>query len=452
MAANWIILLLVVIPLVVQSQEPGSFQTPTAFTKGQTANLHLTKGEIIPFNKRITEIGANFGVSGSFICQTPGLYAFTFYGLTEQNWELWLEMMKNDELVASIYGYTYADYADAGNAAILHLNVGDKVYLKAHDDYDQTLYGQGDQIYTTFTGELLFADNVELDAVNSYGAVGFSGVMTVNASISDGSAVIYNKAITNMGNAYDPTTGTFTAPVEGAYLFHFHSLSHSDEEAWLELFHNGQYVVASYGYTVGSYADSGNSVVLHLKKGDTINVKARPGTDVKLYGDSDEYYTTFCGALLSPTVHGSGSGQGNQQEIAFSVGLTHNEDSTNGPRVVFDRVFINLGQNFNIYTGTFTASVGGIYAFHYHALGQKGQEVWMELYHNYIYVNSLYSHTSGSYGPGSNSAVLELVAGDTVYLDIKHHDTYLYGGGDEVYSTFSGYLLSPISSTHPVVG
>lgn len=60
----------------------------------------------------------------------------------------------------SVYAYTYADYADAGNAAILHLNVGDKVYLKAHDDYDQTLFGQGDQVYTTFTGELLFADNV----------------------------------------------------------------------------------------------------------------------------------------------------------------------------------------------------------------------------------------------------------------------------------------------------
>uniref|UniRef100_K1PUS5 Complement C1q-like protein 2 n=1 Tax=Magallana gigas TaxID=29159 RepID=K1PUS5_MAGGI len=97
-------------------------------------------------------------------------------------------------------------------------------------------------------------------------------------------------------------------------------------------------------------------------------------------------------------------------------------------------------------------SVGGIYAFHYHALTQQGQEAWVELYHNYIYVNSLYGHTSGSYGPGSNSAVLELVAGDTVYLDIKHHDSFLYGGGDEVYSTFSGYLLSPIDSHHPVVG
>ena len=86
---------------VVQSQNPGNTQTPTAFTKGQTTNLHLTKGEKIPFNKRITEFGATFDAEGAFVCQTPGLYAFTFYGLTEQNWELWLEMMKNDQLIAS---------------------------------------------------------------------------------------------------------------------------------------------------------------------------------------------------------------------------------------------------------------------------------------------------------------------------------------------------------------
>lgn len=59
----------------------------------------------------------------------------------------------------TVYAYTYADYADAGNAAILHLNAGDRVYLKAHDDYDQTLYGADGEIYTTFTGELLFADD-----------------------------------------------------------------------------------------------------------------------------------------------------------------------------------------------------------------------------------------------------------------------------------------------------
>lgn len=77
------------------------------------------------------------------------------------------------------------------------------------------------------------------------------------------------------------------------------------QEAWLELFHNDQYVVASYGYVKGYYADSGNSVVLQLKKWDTVKVKARSGSDVRLYGNYDEFYTS--GALLAPSIHGVGS-------------------------------------------------------------------------------------------------------------------------------------------------
>lgn len=62
-------------------------------------------------------------------------------------------------VLPSVYAYIVNDYGAAGNAAILHLDVGDRVYLKARDNRDQTLYGQEHQIYTTLTGELLYADN-----------------------------------------------------------------------------------------------------------------------------------------------------------------------------------------------------------------------------------------------------------------------------------------------------
>jgi len=61
----------------------------------------------------------------------------------------------NGKLVASSYGYSTGTYADSGNSAMLHLTTGDRVYIKAHDDYDNALYGAPDQIYTTFTGVLL---------------------------------------------------------------------------------------------------------------------------------------------------------------------------------------------------------------------------------------------------------------------------------------------------------
>jgi len=60
-----------------------------AFTEGQTAHLHLTKGEILTFNKVITDIGSGIGSDGIFTCATPGLYAFHFYSLTRSNGEIW---------------------------------------------------------------------------------------------------------------------------------------------------------------------------------------------------------------------------------------------------------------------------------------------------------------------------------------------------------------------------
>ena len=98
------------------------------------------------------------------------------------------------------------------------------------------------------------------------------------------------------------------------------------------------------------------------------------------------------------------------------------------------------------------APVDGLYVFHYHVLAQLGKQVWVELYHNYRYVNTAYGHTTGSYGVGSNAAALELTSGDVVFLDIKHHDSYIYGAFDDVYATFTGYLIAQLANYHPVIG
>ena len=76
------------------------------FTQGQTLHLNASRGETLLFNKAISSIGSNFNQNKEFVCQTPGLYVFSFYGLTRSDSEIWLELMKNEELVASIYGYT----------------------------------------------------------------------------------------------------------------------------------------------------------------------------------------------------------------------------------------------------------------------------------------------------------------------------------------------------------
>ena len=83
-----------------------------------------------------------------------------------------------------------------------------------------------------------------------------------------------------------------------------------------------------------------------------------------------------------------------------------------------------------------------MYVFHYHALSDINSAVWLELYHNDQYVNSLYGHSGHGWAGGSNTATLELAVHDTVHIDMRTHNSAMSGQGNEIYGTFSGYLLT----------
>lgn len=124
--------------------------------------------------------------------------------------------------------------------------------------------------------------------------------------------------------------------------------------------------------------------------------------------------------------------------MSFSVGLSHH---FSGMTLIFDRVFSNRGGGYNPSTGHFTAKESGVYVFHFHALSRSDAKVWAELYHNYHYIDSLYGRSNGEFAAGSNAAVIDLVAGDTVFLKSRQSTNSYFGTPDEVYCTFSGYNL-----------
>lgn len=119
---------------------------------------------------------------------------------------------------------------------------------------------------------------------------------------------------------------------------------------------------------------------------------------------------------------------------------------------MWDKVYSNHGGGFDQSTGVFTAKVAGVYVFNFHSLAQQDEEVWLELYHNMQYVNSLYGHAPHGWAGGSNTAALMLNVGDTVYVNMKDTNTMIYGATDEIYSTFSGYLLTPMHGGGAIVG
>ncbi|KAL3060882.1 hypothetical protein OYC64_009149 [Pagothenia borchgrevinki] len=109
----------------------------------------------------------------------------------------------------------------------------------------------------------------------------------------------YSKVFTNIGQAYSPTTGIFTAPVRGVYYFRF-NVWQARGSVWtgVELYHNDQMKMRLHDYNDGiGFVSASNSMVLQLEKGDVVYIVLTSG-----YGVYDDSYNhiIFSGFLLFP--------------------------------------------------------------------------------------------------------------------------------------------------------
>ncbi|BFZ22940.1 hypothetical protein BsWGS_25979 [Bradybaena similaris] len=120
--------------------------------------------------------------------------------------------------------------------------------------------------------------------------VGFSATMNETKNFTDGQTVKYNNVITNAGNNYDPNTGVFTAPMTAYYACHIHALSLTG--FWFQLIHNEVPRVSAQGTTPNAWAMGGNSVLLYVKAGERVYVRAVLYKS-SAFGDSKQNYATF---------------------------------------------------------------------------------------------------------------------------------------------------------------
>ncbi|GAA6229248.1 golgin subfamily A member 3-like [Lates japonicus] len=109
----------------------------------------------------------------------------------------------------------------------------------------------------------------------------------------------FSKVFTNIGKAYSPTTGFFTAPVKGVYFFRFTVCGHREEGIGVQLFHNKKsiiYNVQSWPYNSESHFEyQSNAVILELNAGDELYL-VLPEWDTMF--DNLNNHSTFSGFLL----------------------------------------------------------------------------------------------------------------------------------------------------------
>nr|KAG5687043.1 hypothetical protein BaRGS_002416 [Batillaria attramentaria] len=110
----------------------------------------------------------------------------------------------------------------------------------------------------------------QLQAENNHN-VAFSAYMShqPNVPASDGSIVPFGGVITNVGNAYNPSSGVFTAPYSGPYMFFVHADITHDYRAF-NLCRNGHVVIACHNDQDASRLACGG--VMALSPGDTVTV------------------------------------------------------------------------------------------------------------------------------------------------------------------------------------
>ncbi|XP_059361684.1 complement C1q-like protein 2 [Carassius carassius] len=112
--------------------------------------------------------------------------------------------------------------------------------------------------------------------------------------------LIYENVFLNTGDAYDPNTGIFTAPVRGVYAFRVFSKAFGSPERDVTagLFKNDQHIISTHGVQASGFMSSSNGVSLLLEEGDKMKVNLYPGQWI--FDDGEHHHSTFSGHLLFP--------------------------------------------------------------------------------------------------------------------------------------------------------
>ncbi|KAI8775437.1 complement C1q tumor necrosis factor-related protein 7 [Biomphalaria glabrata] len=85
-------------------------------------------------------------------------------------------------------------------------------------------------------------------------SVGFSAIYNSPRLLEPGETLIYNKVITNVGGAYNPSTGIMTCPLSGLYVINVGGLSTPGNLMTLNLYHNGKYLITVHAYDESAHS------------------------------------------------------------------------------------------------------------------------------------------------------------------------------------------------------
>ena len=125
--------------------------------------------------------------------------------------------------------------------------------------------------------------------------VAFTAGMTSSSTTWRGDILVFPHVITNKGQGYSSSSGKFTAPRDGTYVFTVTGVSFAKKPLTLDIVHDGVSKVKTWSDSSASHQTGTNLVVLELDRGDAVWVRRNSGQG---YYSLSVPWTTFSGFIL----------------------------------------------------------------------------------------------------------------------------------------------------------